>query len=306
MRSIKLHRADGSVIAEAMLPDTPDELPLARYVSFIAEAAKIQIPGTNTALAMAKAVSEFTGVPFHDLLQAEYGGEYWRSDTRGIQGIYAWAVDCVGRWKGSECSGRFTYRDQTFDIPVIFQKAIVGSILPDITVNEAIEVQETVRLFSDQIQKSASVRECAAMLLTGQDAKDIEPYYKRLCAIVPEAKSIDLTNIDVPAVERIIVSHGDPDGNYTFTRYLRVLAILCRMPGESLPHAEREKRAFIAERMQFFEGIDTKTALDVDFFLLNILTACEMILPVIGSLILPAFAVVAEMSAWNERHIPGL
>jgi hypothetical protein len=118
--------------------------------------------------------------------------------------------------------------------------------------------------------------------------------------------SIDLTNIDVPAVERIIVSHGDPDGNYTFTRYLRVLAILCRMPGESLPHAEREKRAFIAERMQFFEGIDTKTALDVDFFLLNILTACEMILPVIGSLILPAFAVVAEMSAWNERHIPGL
>ena len=63
----------------------------------------------------------------------------------------------------------------------------------------------------------------------------------------------------------------DPDGNEWFTKAIAQVAILCRKPGEEFPREPASARSFIQERMEFFQDITIPTALDVAFFLKNIL-----------------------------------
>lgn len=62
----------------------------------------------------------------------------------------------------------------------------------------------------------------------------------------------------------------DEDGSLMFTKYLTLLAVLCRIEGEHLPVDEVEREQFINERIAFFgsgEMISAGLAIDIDFFL---------------------------------------
>lgn len=307
MKVVKLNKPDGTLIAEIKLPDNPSELPLANYVSFMAEADKISLPGANVVAVMAKAVAELSGVPFDDVLRANFGDE-WEQNSNSIDGIrsmYGWAVESIGKWKGhlrgtKDC--KVTYQGQKFEIPVMLVNSLGGRILPDVDVNSAVEAYEVVRLFERRISAGASVRECVTMLQTLESAQDKEPYIKRLRSILPHTNSVDILSLSYDDLQEIISEHGDENGDNAYSRYLHMLAILLRKPGETLPTDESKKQSFLAERAAFFQQIDTQTALDIDFFLLSTLTALGKKHHVIGSLTHQALGRVVETRKQKGRR----
>lgn len=309
MIKIELKNRAKEVVCQIKLPANAGELPLANYVSFLAEADKVGRNGYNSVRQMAKAVAEFSGEPVEKVMKAQFGDDWDGQDAGQIEGIkamFGWCVDVVGGWKG-ELRGndnhRFEYDGETFEIPIIGVQAIGGRVLPDIEVNEAIEAFETVRLFGDQITKGATVRECVGALKMTKEKQVREPYEKRLKAMVKEAEKADLS--DYETLDNLLDQHGDESGNMAYSRYLTMMAILCRKPGETLPEKDSEKQRFIAARAAHFQGIDTKTALDVDFFLLTTFNALGMIQPVFGSLIRPLIGPVVETRNWNVKPMPG-
>lgn len=74
-------------------------------------------------------------------------------------------------------------------------------------------------------------------------------------------------------LERIkgVLMQDDPDGSEWFTKAIAQVAILCRKPGEEFPKEPASAKAFIQERMEFFQDITIPIALDVAFFLKSIL-----------------------------------
>lgn len=305
-----LKTPSGETVVDIPLPSNPSELSLVKYVSFLIEVAKIDLPGKNVVHVMAKAVSEFSGVDIDTIFLAKLG-EDWTAETQAIEGIktlYGWCVSKIGKYKGvlrGDDDHEFRYQGETFQIPVIRVQQIGGTILPDIETGEAIEAFETVRSFSEHIEKGSSVRECVAMLQTLSLSDDKAPYMKRLRLIVPETDGIDLENADYEYLQGVLAKHGDEDGNYTYSRYLTMMAILCRKQGEKLPSNESERRKFIAERSAFFQGIDAQTAMDVDFFLLSIFNRLGKTHPVIGSLIHPAIGAGVGMIRQKEMPMQG-
>lgn len=297
----------GETVVDIPLPSNPGELSLVKYVSFLAEVAKIDLPGKNVVQVMAKAVSEFSGVDIDTVFRAKLG-EDWSEETQVIEGIktlYGWCINAIGKYKGvlrTDEDHEFVYGGEKFYIPVIRVQQIGGTILPDIETGEAIEAFETVRAFSDHIEKGAGVRECVAMLQTLPVNEDKAPYIKRLRILIPEAEGVDLENAEYDYLQEVVSKHGDEEGNYTYSRYLTMMAILCRKRGEKLPSSESERRKFVAERSAFFQAIDAQTAMDVDFFLLNIFSTLNKINPVIGSLIHPAIAAGVEMTSQSVKR----
>jgi len=307
MKVVKLNKPDGTLIAEIKLPDNPSELPLANYVSFMAEADKISLPGANVVAVMAKAVAELSGVPFDDVLKANFGDEWEQnsSSVDGVRSMYGWAVESIGKWKGhlrGTKNNKVTYQKQEFEIPVMLVNSLGGRMLPDVDVNSAVEAYEVVRLFERRISAGASVRECVTMLQTLESAQDKEPYIKRLRSMLPHTNSVDLLSLSYDDLQEIIVEHGDENGDNAYSRYLHMLAILLRKPGEKLPTDESKKQSFLAERAAFFQQIDTQTALDIDFFLLSTLTALGKNHHVIGSLTHQALGRVVETRKQKGRR----
>lgn len=106
----------------------------------------------------------------------------------------------------------------------------------------------------------------------------------------------------VRVYEEMNKTDDDPQGNRAFARYLRTLAVLLRKPGERLPIEPGDRERFIQARMVDFQGMDAKTAVDVDFFLLNTLTLSEVTLPLVGSLTLPLFALALTIQPQSARR----
>ena len=106
----------------------------------------------------------------------------------------------------------------------------------------------------------------------------------------------------VRVYEEMNKTDDDPQGNRAFARYLRTLAVLLRKPGERLPTEPGDRERFIQARMVDFQGMDAKTAVDVDFFLLNTLTLSEKTLPLVGSLTLPLFALALTIQPQSARR----
>lgn len=303
---VTLRTPKGEPACDIQLPANASELPLARYVSFINEAAKMSLPGNNIVMTMARAVAEFSGQDLDKILTAHFGNEWQQNDSSidGIRAMYGWCLDAVGKYKGvlrNKSTHQFTHKKTTFEIPTLILKAINGTILPDIETGEAIEAFEVVRTFGDQIERSATVQECVAFI-RAQDSEQ-DKYVKRLRILVPELSSVELIGATDEQYMDILQKHGDDDGNLAFSRYLYMMAILCRKPGEKLPVKHTEKKAFINSRAAFFEDIDTATALDVDFFLLSTLKSLKKNQQTVGSLILPAFGAVAETKSLNVKRI---
>lgn len=293
MIGAKLKAKDGTVIAEIQLPESAAEMSLIKYVSFLTEMKRFELPDANPIETMCRAVSEATGVDINTLLQAKFGAEWTENSglDGGIRSLYGWIVRAVSNYQGGartnkDCS--FQYQGETYKIPFIVAAEISGglALLPEVETGEAIEAYETIRGFQQQIKDA------------GDPAKERT---KRIASLRGEiAKGSDTDGSMMREAKRLeaeIEIDGDPNGNLLFAQYLRLIAILAKKEGEKLPAKDGDRERWIQNRMIRFQHIDTKTALDVDFFLTGLSNPSVPIHPAIGSLILPLFALAATIQS---------
>jgi len=284
-----LKKKSGEVLATLTLPRTAADVSLVRYVSFLSEMKKFELEGANPMHIMAAAVGEFTGIDLATILQAKVG-EQWEQDKEldgGIRSLYGWCVNALSSFKGEARKPdgfTFGYQGDTYRIPFIVAAEIAGGlpILPELETGEAIEAFETIRGFQQQIKDAGDPK--------GERKRRIFELEKSI------AKGIDTSGDMAREVRKLnaeIEYDGDPNGNLMFAQYLRMIAILAKMDGEQLPANDGDRERWIQARMIRFQGIDCKTALDVDFFLIGLLMHSKKTHPAIGSLILPLFALAA-------------
>lgn len=300
-----LKKANGEVIAKIPLPRSAADVSLVRYVSFLNEMKKFELEGANPIMIMAQAVSEFTGIELAELLTAKMG-EQWSKDRDldgGIRSLYGWVVNALSNYKGEARSAKdfgFEYKGesddeaQRFQMPYIVAAELAGGmpVLPEIETGEAIDAFETMRGFNQQIKEIGDPK--------GERARRIRQVKE---AMVKQGDESGDMARELRRLEAEIEFEGDPNGNLRFAQYLRLIAILCRKPGERLPANDGDRERWIQGRMLYFQGIDCKTALDVDFFLSGLLMRSKQTHPVIGSLILPLFGLAAAMQ--NRRQPKG-
>ena len=289
MNVARLKTVTGEVIAEILLPTSAADVPLSRYVSFLNELKKLELDDQNPMQIMAQAVGEFTGLELGEVLRAKVG-EQWQADAQldgGVRSLYGWCVNALTNYKGH---GRkpdnftFEYRGETYRIPYIVASELAGglSMLPEIETSEAIEAFETMRGFQQQIKDA------------GDPKKERATRIKQLKEAMSKQgdESGDMSR-EIRRLEAEIQIEGDPNGNLSFAQYLRLIAILARKEGEKLPANDGDRERWIQQRMIHLQEIDTKTALDVDFFLTGLLTLSKKTHPAIGSLALPFFMLAA-------------
>jgi len=294
----KLKRTNGEVLAEIPLPRSAAEISLARYISFLSEMRKFELENANPIQIMAKAVSEVSGVDLADILLAKVG-EQWSEDKEldgGIRSFYGWYVNALSNYKGKGRTVQnfgFEYAGEHYRIPYIVAAELAGGlpVLPDMETSEAVEAFETIRGFNQQIKDAGDPN--------GERRKRITQLKE---AIVKEGdKSGDMAR-ELRKLEAEIDIDGDPNGNLLFAQYLRLIAILARKEGERLPANDGDRERWIQARMIHLQGIDTATALDVDFFLSGLLTLSKQTHFAITSLILPLFGLAAAIQNNNRRN----
>lgn len=291
----KLKRANGEILAEIPLPESAADISLMRYISFLSEMRKFHLGGINPIQIMAQAVSEVSGVDVSQVLLSKIG-EQWHEDKQldgGIRSIYGWYVNALTNYKGESRTVRnfsFQYKGstesepETYQIPYIVSAELAGGLpqLPEIETQDAIEAYETIRGFDQQIKDA------------GDPDKERGKRIFQLKKAISEGKDVNGDMVrEITKLETEIDIAGDPNGNLIFAQYLRMIAILAKRPGERLPTNDGDRERWIQNRMIHFQGIDTKTALDIDFFLIRLLAHSKKTHPVIGFLIRPLFALSA-------------
>ena len=321
MNVARLKTVKGEVIAEIPLPMSAADVPLSRYVSFLNELKKLELDDQNPMQIMAQAVGEFSGLELGEVLRAKVG-EQWKTDAQldgGIRSLYGWCVNALTNYKGH---GRkpdnftFEYRGETYRIPYIVASELAGglSMLPEVETGEAIEAYETLRGFRQQIKDAGDP--------TKERAKRIKQLKEAI--INAEDKDCDMAR-EIRRLEAETELTGDPNGNLLFAQYLRLISIFARKepkikmlpkpegrdfyPDEAaaletidrMPANDGDRERWIQTRMIYFQGIDTATALDVDFFLTGLLTISKKTHPVIGSLSLPFFMLVAANQSRQQQ-----
>lgn len=247
------------------LPESLKEVPLNNYVAFLNEAQK---PG-NTVKQLAMAVSEFYGIDANAALQLSVGD---------VQALFKYAANVTGSFTptsktDNDCS--FEYKGQYFTIPRILPPILAGGAeMPtELQAIDAVEVQETIRLNEAEVKRMMDkFRDGEAL------RKDIKPE-------------------DFEEVGKAM----DRQRDLLFSQYLRLLAILTRRNTEPLPVSDSEREAWITTRAVFFKDIDAATALDVDFFLRDTLSAYKKSLQTSGILLSLTFALLAAMQPQSKR-----
>lgn len=264
-------------------PDGPGELPLNRYIDFFAATRRMQ--WANPYQEMAVAVAAIAGCDVEKVSGLSMG-------EGGIRQLYAFALKQLEKWVPSnQTSNEIHFHCKG-------EKYIVKNFLrpeSDLTVAEAVEAFEAIRMYGDAIEKAATVTDLAMSYAYATENDDLK---KKLIVALPD-KTIDPTN-----TAEIVSKYGDPDGSLAYSRYLKLIAIFARKDGEVMPSNDLERKAFISERMLTFDGVDTKTALDIDFFLLNMFNQCARTPLCIGSLVRPLLEVAVEMNVVSAKHLP--
>lgn len=289
-----LKTVGGDVLATITLPQSGSDIPLSRYVSFLSEMRKFQLENANPMQIMAQAVSEITGIALSDILLSKVG-EQWAEDREldgGIRSLYGWCVNALSNYKGQSRNAEnftFDYKGETYKIPYLIASEIAGGMqtmnMP-FSAGEAIEAWETIRGFSQQIKEAGDPK--------GERAKRISQLRESI------AKGKDENGEKAREISRLesdIDFDGDPNGNLMFAQYLRMIAIIARKEAEQLPIGDADRERWIQARMIHLQEIDTKTAIDVDFFLTGLLSQSGKTHPVISSLILPLFALSATIQS---------
>lgn len=154
MITARLKTEDGNVIAEVKLPESLSEMTLNQYVSFNSIVEK----EGNAIAVMAEAVQDFTGIDMPAIVQAQVGNVYETADAIDdtLRSLFGHISSTITRHKPriySEAEHRFEYKGETYAIPAIKTLPLgLGVVLPNISVIEAIEALELLRL-TDASQK---------------------------------------------------------------------------------------------------------------------------------------------------------
>lgn len=273
MREVDIKRRDGSVIATIDLPDSLAEMPLLSYINFKVAVRDSRKEGVNEIAVMGKALSEFTGVKVHELLQAELGpGDPAEAMTGAIAPLFNYLLDLIGRHetklRGPD-SFRVTYKGEVYCIPQVLYDAATGQPhFEPLTLLEGVEVAEYKRL-SEGPEARATTRKSLAEQMGVDEAE------------VPE---------------------GDIEGTVWFSEVLTTLAHLLRKEGEALPLDDMERERFIQGRKAHFQQIDAATALDVDFFLLSGSLSLGEVGSIGTSLILSATSLTLDRQRLNRKR----
>lgn len=176
--NVKIKGQNG-IIADVVIPDSFSSVKLSQYIDFTNAAAAIGEVGTNPIVQMARAVSEFIGVDLDEMLRANVGdlyGEIGELDG-SLRTLFGWISKMCLEFKPALMqpeSASFTYKGETFLIPVIVQGALAGvPILPNVSVVEAVEAFETHRLSQRSIEETGD--ETGSFLFS---------YYLRMLAVI--------------------------------------------------------------------------------------------------------------------------
>lgn len=94
---------------------------------------------------------------------------------------------------------------------------------------------------------------------------------------------------------------GDPNGDLWYSQYLKMLALLLHEEGQEFIFDQTIRERQIAQTEVFLKDIDLETALNVDFFLLTILTRSGRTTAIAGSLNRAAFSLTVATTKWNAR-----
>ncbi len=271
--------AIGHEVITFSIPETLKEIPLKRYIDFLVCSRDIDAQDKNSVATMCRAVSYFLGTPLDTIIKMRLGpidGDI--SDAIGptINALFTHAVKVISAASGNLNDGGtlIEYDGEQYRMPAITEQILKGEyILEGLTAIEAIEAIEVQRLVS-QTKKTKAYDILKAD--TGNKKSEVTPQQ----------------------IER----YGDPSGSLTFTMYLRLLSILFRKEGESLPADDSDREAWLNNRSLLFQGIDAQTALNVDFFLSSIFTASGKTHPAAGFLIRQNFVLAAIISPLNRKR----
>ena len=148
MITARLKNAAGNVLCEIRLPEHLHEMTLQQYVSFDSVAS-----GEGNPIAiMAEAVQDFTGVDMRTIIEAQVGDVYKRADAldeslRSVFGYISRLITAYEPKMYNQDLHEFQYKGDTYRIPYIRTMPLgLGEVLPDISVVEAIEALELLRI----------------------------------------------------------------------------------------------------------------------------------------------------------------
>lgn len=299
-----LKRPDGGTLIAFDIPERLSEVPLSRYIDFLIHCREFDDTSATAIAVMAKAVSAFLGIDLQTVLSASAGvfdaGE--RSYSGAVSNLHGYIVKMIREFKPeikSASAAAFTYKGQQYFIPTIIRQAIEGEFtLPDLSVAEVIEVAEISR-FKQQVTQTRGdrdgvllkkINDLAAKQIKENGGKDQDGEI---------AKAAD--KVYRMEVERA----GDPDGSLSYTFYLQMIAVLCRLPGEQLPFEDSARESWIQNRAYYFQDIDAETALNLDFFLTNTLPFSNQRPVAVGFLRNHSFAVVAATQLKSAKRSSG-
>lgn len=293
-----LKKTDGTILATIPLPRSAADISLVRYISFLNELKKLELPEQyNPMQVMAQAVSEVSGVELGQILIAKVG-EQWQQDKQldgGVRSLYGWFTNALTNYKGGGRTAQnfeFQYKGETYRIPYIVAAELAGlkDTLPPVDVKQAIEALEVFRIYDQEVRDIGDPEKVRAIRI--KQLKD---------AIAKQGDESGAMANEIRILEAEIEINGDPNGSLLFSRYLRLIAILAPKEGQTLPNSDTERELEIQRRMIHLQDIDAKTALDIDFFLISLLNLSGKTNPVVGSLILPLFALAATTQS-RERQ----
>lgn len=282
-----LTRRGGAILATIELPKTLKQVPLNRFIDFLVECRNFGDENQNQFVVMARAISAFCDHPLSDIVEAELGSDEITALDGGLRGLFGYISNLIHTAKGTLLTpgnASFEYMGETYTIPVIMQQAMAGEYtLADLSVIETIEVLEVERFKTQKTLMSGDpnghIRQ-KIMAVANEEMGVYEPGDSRRMAISTAANAMIAAETE---------KAGDPDGSLLYSKYLKMVAILCRSKGDKKDREEwgkiwsndARREAWINERAAHFSfnpangtiGIDSQTALNVDFFLTNILAS---------------------------------
>lgn len=148
MITARLKNKAGEILTEIRLPEHLHEMTLQQFVSFDSAAS-----GEGNPIAiMAEAVQDFTGVDMRTIVEAQVGNVYEKAEVLDdtLRTVFGYISRLVTGYQPkiySEALHQFQYKGDTYQIPYIRTLPLgLGEVLPDISVVEAIEALELLRI----------------------------------------------------------------------------------------------------------------------------------------------------------------
>jgi len=142
------------------LPERASEIRLNQYIDFIITFRRTMQDEGNAIEIMAQAVSDICGVDLNTILQAKIGDEYKYDHElfEGLNQIFGYLVQVIKSAGGElrrESNFTFEYKGETYELPLVKTVALVtGEVMPNVSVQQAVEAFEVIRLTNEAESKN--------------------------------------------------------------------------------------------------------------------------------------------------------